>query len=371
MVVLGVLLVAMALVTLIGFGLSRKTQTAVDDSRRNLEAQWKRFEPRVAVDQARWRDDPLISPHAGGDAAELVFAHVRWESEQKAGKPAPIPETLTVKFTQDWWTRVDELDVAEVDLGWMSRLAEFGFWELEGLTSPLAKQPFVVFTEDIPNFVDAQWAAKVRLAQGLKSGDAREAAREVREFARLALTTEHLVGLMIGTAMLGIERHVYEEAVRRGQNVEGWTPVSEVDQQALKGAIWAAAAPHSLLAQAPLRDVDLPVGRCAGLREGIGGAWYLRGWVEDDMPDRYTSLTKALDASTCRLPRARAAWHGTSKAGQLPVDGSAFCTAGSDKPVENCNVPDLVVHLPFVKSSIGAIISSIAAPEWFRPYEAP
>lgn len=55
--------------------------------------------------------------------------------------------------------------------------------DLEGEGSPLVGQPFGI-TEKLPRFVDLQNLARLRLLSGLKAGDARPAAREVR--ARLS-----------------------------------------------------------------------------------------------------------------------------------------------------------------------------------------
>lgn len=368
--VLGGILVLLGAAGLIALSvLGHKGRTARREVERVLREDWARFEPRIVSDQARWTAEPLVGPHPGADAAPFLSGYVRWEEDRR---DSPIPAALSeqLRTWDDDFAHVDDAAVEELDLGWLSQLPKYGFWDLESAGSPLERAAFELWTEPLPRFADVANVAKARLLQGLKRGDARAAAAEVRELARLCLTTEVLIGNMTAVALIGHERRAHEEAVKRGQPVEGWTPFSQADQQALKRALWAAPAPVQLLATAPLAGQSLRVGRCAGLREGIGVAFSLRRFMGEELPGRYAELTEALAKSDCRLRRPRVAWSDPQAKGALPDRGSAVCTGSPGEPVVNCPVPDVVVHLPFVRGFIGNTLATIAKHDGFQFYRA-
>jgi len=365
----GLLLLLALLVGAGGWFVANTARTKLDDARARLASDWKAFEPRVVADEARWKADPLFAPHPGGDAAPVLFAHVRFE---KDGKPPPVPVELTEALKAagaDWAKRSADFEVSAIDTAWMAQLGSFGWWDVEGQGTPLERRTFEVMTEPLPVFTDLQAFAKVRLLQGLQSGSLVEAGKEVRELARLCLTNETLVGAMVGTALLGIERRAHEEAASRGLDLTGWTPISEADQASLRNLLWAAQARHTLLAPEPLANRPFAVGECTSLREGVGQALFLRGYLGDDLPERYASLAKTLETSSCRLRRARLAWSSTGPAaGELPVKGSTLCLQEPGVEPTDCAVPDGVMHLPFARAFIGRTLAVIATPDWFAKY---
>ena len=362
------ILVVLAVLAAVGilYGLTRRARGTMHEVQAKLEADARQYHARINTDEARWKNAPLLTPHTGGDAASLLFAHMRWERDKTSSGPVPERASAQLKdWGADWAKHADDLDLTGADLSWMAQLRHFGFWDLEGEGSPIRDLPWAPFTEPLPNFIDLQGLAKARLAQGLVAGSTVEAASEVRELARLCMSTENLVGEMLGVALLGIERRARDEALRRPRVVDGWTAVSEEDQQALRRVLWVAPARFSLLA-ASFADTPRPLGECAGLQESLGMAYLLRGYLYDELPDRYTSLTNALNTNSCRMRRARLAWAGDSTAGQLPVQSSALCQ--SELGEVACAVPEFVVHVPFVRGFIGSTLAVIATPDWFRLY---
>jgi hypothetical protein len=334
-----------------------------------LLAKWTALEPRVKADSERWKDDPLFQPRDGGDAAPVVFAHVRWE-KGLTRVPPPVPDELREKmwsYDGGWPEHVEELDLASADTSWLSGLSGAGYLDIEGQGSALQHAPFDPLLESLPNFIDLQNVAKVHLAKGLKAGDARPAARDIRELARLCLTTEILVGDMIGVALLGIESKVRDEAVRRGQDVSGWTAYSQEERMALRRVLWTSAAPYTMTATGSLAAWEPAVGRCTGLRESGGMAHYMRSFGEDVFAERYAVIGSAIEQSPCRLRRLREAWRTNDPSGRLPNDGSALCQAG--EPRDSCGYPAIVVHMPGMRSFMAVTLATVAAPEWFRQYE--
>ena len=367
------LLVVVALLSSVGFGYSVVHQARAKSAGITAaqDADAERYRARIEADTARWKHDPLFAPHEGGDAAALLFAHVRWEKDTV--RPDPAPPVVSAAFKTwglDWPRHAAELELSGVDLAWMSQLEHFGFWDLEGPDSPGHDLPFEPVTETIPNFVDAQLLGKLRLAQGLQSGGPVRAAAEVRQLARLCLSSESLVGEMIGVALLGIERRVHEEAVRRGLPVDGWTPISEEDQASLQRVLWVAPASFDLLASEALAARRPAIGDCAGLREGLNLAFYLDGYLREELPARYESLGRALADPRCRLRRLRAAWGLSGQKGQLPV-GAGACPPGTETAQNPaCAAPGPLGRLPLLRAYLAQMLVATATPDWFRRYRS-
>jgi hypothetical protein len=183
------------------------------------------------------------------------------------------------------------------------------------------------------------------------------------------MTTESLVGAMIGVSILTIEHRARDEAARRGHDLAGWPDVSKDDQDSLRRLLWATPAPYALAATGPLAAATPAVGRCIGLQESIALAHYLRPYLEDELPERYASLTRALETSGCRLRRARAAWQSNDPAGQLATNGRALCQQSPGQPAEVCNAPEWIGHFPFFRPFIGNTLVAIAVPDWFKKYD--
>lgn len=369
--------VGLAVLGLIGavtFGvqLNKKAGDAFSTSQRQLADDWARWAPDIVADDARWKDDPLLQPRDGGDAAPLLFAHVRWEAAADAGvRTSELPDALIASLKQwgpDWPKYAGDAGVEQLDLQWMAQLSAYGYWDLEPVGGPLDAVPFAPLTEPIPYFIDVQNFAKVRLLQGLGSGDARVAAAEVRELARLSLTAEHLVAEMIGVALLGMERKAYDESVARGLPVDGWVPVAEADQRRLKRVLWAALAPFTLAATGPVTQGEVSSGRCSALKEGLTMAHFLRGYLEERLPERYASLSKALDESPCRLRRHRAVWTKKATEGQLATSVGELCGNPTTRDDALCSAPADVIQLPFVRAYIGLNLASLSTTDWFEFY---
>lgn len=376
LVALGVVLAVVVVVFVAGGTLLvREGETKFQATQQQLAAEWARWATEIEADEARWRDDPLIAPADGGDASSLLFAHVRWD-RLDAGLASPeVPAALVKQFKEwgaDWPTHAGEAGVELLDFKWMADLPSYGYWDLEPLGGALDAVPFSPLTEPIPQFVDLLDIARARLSQGLASGHPVEAAMEVRALARLALSSEQLVGMMVGVGLLHVEHRAWEEAMTRGLDVTGWEPISEADQQRLKRIVWAANAPVSLAGNGPMIDARVNVGRCSALREGLGGAHFLRGYLQRRFAKRYEALTHALEESPCRLRRQRAVWNHPGAAGELPVSTAAFCTgAYGDSSGAFCGAPDFVVAFPFVRDFVGLNLVSIGGPDWFKPYRSP
>lgn len=346
---------------------SRETNRILGDAQGKVLADWNRFAPDITADTARWASDPLFAARDGGDAAPVLFAHLRWEGVDGGGT-TDVPEPLVDQLRSwggEFARHAGDAGESDVDVKWLSQLAQYGYWDIEPIGGPLDGHPFEPLSEPLPNFVDLGPLAKVRLMQGLTTGTHVMAGAEVRELARLCFTSENLIGEMVGVMLLNLERQAHQEAVRRGLDVTGWAPVSEEDALKLKRLLWATKGPHSPLATGQLAATEVRVGRCSSLREGMAMAHFGRRFSEGLIPERYAAWTAALAKNDCRLRRLRAAWASKTTEGQLPLDSSAHCEGDSFA----CRAPQLAPDVPFVRSYVGASLLAAGDPGWFKYYD--
>lgn len=364
---------ALLLAGLVGVGAfaAASARARVDQAREVVRSDWTRLRSAVLREQQEFQDDPLVAHRDGPDVAPILSSRLRWAlTGGRSSGVAPVPEVLRrqLETWKQWTDHVDEATLEGVELDWLSGLSSYGYWDVEADPSPVLNEPFNIFAESMPNFIDLQHVAKARLLVGLRSGDVRSAAAEVRELARLSLTTETLVGEMVGVGLLNIERAAYDEAVRRRLDVAGWTPVSEERASALRRALWSANVRTSLLAPSEVVREVLPVGQCAALREALGSAWVLRRYAAAVVPDRYEALQRELSSAPCRLLRARRAFQSAASA-EPPASHHELCAtfllnAGL------CDIPSAATSLPFVRSFIGARLLSTDPTDWLSHYRA-
>lgn len=340
-----------------------------ESASRELERNWKRWEPEIQKDLALWKDHELFQPRDGGDASKVFFEHVRW-SGFDAGLPPAVPDDVS-KALHDWnseWAKHAGPDagVEHVDVRWLAELEPFGYLDFEPVGGPPDSFGYDPASEPIPNLVDATNVVKVRLMQGLADGTHVQAAREVRQLVRLLLTSEGLVAEMVAVSFLGLERRAYDEAVARGLDVTGWEPVTPEDKQALRRLLWALKGPEQVLATPELMRFPLPIGRCSALNEGMWMAHMLRGYLEPDLKERYATYTRHLDESGCRLRRLRAAWTTRSKNGQIPVNSKALCASNPS----TCSWPEVPMVGP-VRTYVGSAAVTSGMMDVLKPYHSP
>jgi hypothetical protein len=307
----GVLAAPLLLVGTIGCG-----AVALEEERRaELQAEFEPWRADFLKDQREFADHWLFQRRPGGVDASVVLAFVAGWKGTSGGDIAGtsgVPATLRANIEawgSNWVDHVDDVDLAGVDLGWMKDLARFDFWDLEADGSPMNEVPWNWRTTPIPDFISLQTAAKVRLLQGLREAKGAEAAAEVRELARLTASTETLVGEMIGVAMIKSDVRARQMATKREQDVTSW-PISTMQEaERLRRTMWAANGLFSTVPLAPAIENDVVVGRCAALLEGGASALMVRGLMNERYLERYASLTKSINDSSCRLKNLRRAWN--------------------------------------------------------------
>lgn len=183
--------------------------------------------------------------------------------------------------------------LAGIDTSMLARVHEFDHWELTGAGSPLT--PAATWTAGdapLPQFIQLIAAAKVHLVQGARAGTLREAAKDVRQLARLCLTTESLLGAMVGLALAGQERRAHEWALAHGVDVGDWTPVDAARVERAKAVMKVSAVllgPTANEATFGRALACAEVSRCVGLSETVA----FSGGMVPLLPEPAASRMKA------------------------------------------------------------------------------
>jgi hypothetical protein len=276
---------------------------------------------------AAWTDaGPMLNPFIhldGGDSSmQTPLETASWAGvrirEQVKGPKERGPRTGE---TQIWRMKPEILP--DLDLTILQTLGEYQHWNpasppgryheyLEKAALPL------LYSSPIPNLIDFQTLVKLRLAQGLESGQMLPALQEVRHLARLTLGVEELVATMVGVALLRAERLGYTRAVELGLiQPEDWVPPSTEVLDAMRRLGLSMVVVSSGWTQpkdavAQIREaVPAPFGFCGGLRDAVV-LWNLLhpGWsglpFERDLSHEGDALrVRVAAAEECRLPLVR------------------------------------------------------------------
>jgi hypothetical protein len=265
---------------------------------------------------------PLLNHQLRVDGGSEPALSPPWWAENEAAnalrcKGAPKDERST------YLRCIDTLP--DGDLTLTQALLEYDTWSLTA-SGPLAALPDRQATEDTQgryltlNLIPIQHLAKLRIAQGMRRGDILAALAEVRHLANLSFTTDDFIGLLIGSALLGIENSGAQEALRRGLIEPGaWTPRTEEERKALRFAIEGSLAmslgraPEGALARL-LAEVPNPVGLCATFSEGAAQLRAHR-WMgahrwpgEPDLGPLVRYLDEVSASGRCDDARLMASW---------------------------------------------------------------
>ncbi len=213
----------------------------------------------------------------------------------------------------------------------------------------------------IPNLIDMQTLARLRLAQGLESGEMEPALQEVRHLAILAHSTENLIGSMIAVAILSIEKRGYDAAVARDLMAsEEWKPASDAIRSALRRAgmsmvLVVAGWTEDADALAQLTDLEIPLfGYCGAVQE----AAVLHVATSPDwtpLPfERIRSvdgslINEAIAQQNCRLQPTRTALQRSK-----PLDFQTWISGTFDKGILGSAHPLQLqlLRVPFVRGPV-------------------
>jgi hypothetical protein len=205
------------------------------------------------------------------------------------------------------------------DLSITNNLQQYRSWDIE-TASPiqaLAETAFFVSPSQVPlpEISDLLNLVKLKLIEGAIEGTMIESLNDVRQFARLLLTTENLSLMIAGLVALDYERSAYRYYVdERGLIASLWSPVDRnITRRAHRALLGGRAYLHAWtkpeLLEANFLGASLPPGFCAianeafpieySLRPALASQWPL----ERDFRPEYATLDRIFERAkkSCRL----------------------------------------------------------------------
>lgn len=347
------------------------------DRRAALAASFERHHAEFLADQEWAATLPLPPARAGDrDAGPFLNPRLRWFGRDavlaafRASIPAGTPSLAldaarTKAVPADWWAAAPS-SWEGLDFGWMAALSGFDRWDLEaGGPRPEGEPRWDPPSPDLSGVVT--WA-KLRLAKGLASGEPAAAAAEVAELARLLMSTESRIALILGVRLLTLNERARLQA---GAAPGAWSALDADAEARLRRASDASVA--YFLAGVPERYAAdagrIGFGRCAAIQEALTIEELLRPLLADAHPAEYARVARALEAApACRLGTLRRAWASAPRApGRSELCGSR---AGvSDRLA--CELEVVVMRVPPLRALYGEFMWASAAPDPFWRYANP
>ncbi|MDP6934003.1 MAG: hypothetical protein QGG40_13850 [Myxococcota bacterium] len=291
----------------------RRSQFMTTQQVDRLIADLERIEKEgVFEDMGRTRDaGEILNPTMGTDGDAGADQPPWWADSQY--------RKLLVRNETHWTSAPADLSIQDLSL--LEDLLGYDHWEASssgayGRYVQTHEHPFL-FDSAITNYVPLQYLAKLRLVQGLRTGEMLPALQEVRHLAKLVYSDEMLVASMVANALLGIERQGYEAAVERDlMDPDAWSPVPEEQTHTFRRAgmtmavVAAGWVPEGTWQR--IEDLDfIPFGLCSAVSEATYLAHLqppVSPWPLEHSP-RLDSPIPAivLQTDACRLPLVRAA----------------------------------------------------------------
>ena len=231
----------------------------------------------------------------------------------------PVQRAELLRLGNDWMEKNFRVRNFKADLTVFDLLEKFDFWDIE-IESPIADlaagKYFIPPPQlPIPDVADLLAAAKLRLMYGAFNKDATRSLMQVRELARLLMTTENIHLVLAGLAVLDEERLAYRYFVDTEMiDSTAWNPVDRNVTRRARRAILAAR--DFLQIWTPSDSIDqiylgrsLPPGFCAAVNESLPTAYALMPLLkphwpfEMDLKSNYNRMSSVFEraASVCRV----------------------------------------------------------------------
>jgi hypothetical protein len=222
---------------------------------------------------------------------------------------------------ETWADRLDQLSLPAVDTGWMDQVVEdYDCWDIYA-DSPLpALVPYQMVSSPIPKATVLIAWGRLRLLEGLKSGEGRQALETVHGLAEILLQSDQTVLSMVGVALLQDEGR----AARSLGESDGRPTFSEDEITRLQRTILGASAhygpwvPSELLA-----DTErAPVGRCSALTDAVALTQVVHSTMRVERSSQLAQIDRWLDEAPCPNSVVRRMWTqhpSTYDAGNFPL----------------------------------------------------
>jgi hypothetical protein len=370
---------------------------------------------RFLEDVRALKNHPFFTQNRGEkNAASFLADKIGWGSgENVKDKKFLIPDEITRKLVGFPDALADEDAVqkaaARLDFSWLKDLRAFGHWEFDGTGSYVSGERILPWTADLPNFIPLRNWARLHLfnghfqahgvlateppdergdqgVEGRKEGEENkesnqkqvffDAVDDVRHLAALCISTETIIGEMMGVAIL-------EEAEKA---LSLWGPkdaerlATEEDLERMKRSFFAVAAYMSPYSTAQMHAEVIKEGAgwpglCAGATEAT--AWFLPlvPMLEGRFPGHADRLTQTVseDIPGCRLKLARRFLDQFTPGTWSLRDSLQLMNQSPNSAVDGqAALPlswQIGVMIPGVPRLMGGILSEIAMPAWFGRYK--
>jgi hypothetical protein len=237
------------------------------------------------------RKAPLLHGEGGADAADFMAPRMDYEAPlDKPPGALHLPDELRSRISSygaEWPTRISAADLAGLDFGWLTELAQFDRWTV--LTAGRLREVPAgnALYYPIPNYSSLMHWAKLRLALGLRRGDAVSAAAEVRHLVKLIRSQRLLISEMVSIAMLRSDVRAREVAAAARADLTGWEAIDPVMLDSQRRASFASMYfTYPGVREETLRKAShcMP-SPCSALIEGVVAARsYGRFGARDNLP---------------------------------------------------------------------------------------
>jgi hypothetical protein len=387
---------------------SSTIQPKIDERKAEVEEYLEPFLADVKVLKAH----PFFrAERSGKNAAAFMTDKVGWATVKES--KLKLPEDLTKKLAGFPDQLKDEAALFEkiqaLDFSWLEGIQQFGHWEFDG-TGPYEEGKKVLpWTADLPNFIPLRNWARLYLLKasraapesppsagaqevpeipqpkkpdvilGEKKKEAGEgfgkAVADVRHLAFLCMSTETLIGEMIGVAML----KEVEKALAHWDSGQNEPLFTEADLERMKRSFFASSAFLSPYASAEIhqrvvKEADGFMGMCAGATEAA--AWFLP--LAPMLEERFEGHTQRLaqtlkkDISGCRQQLARRFMAQFTPESWTLRDALILLNetqgGGSNEPSDMPITWKLGMLIPGMPNLMGGILTEITMPAWFGDY---
>lgn len=275
----------------------------------------------------------------GEDAGPTLNPAVYWNPPSDFGRKTPLvlakSREFIMRYEDDWIKGRTFLERGSIkaDIGLFTGLERFKFWDLERGT-PLehlaGRGEFVMPSQmPVPDTLDLLTAVKVRLIRGSIDSQPMQALKDVRQFAKLLLSTENFQLVMTGLAALELERRAYRDYIDHDwvDNLT-WLPIDRnTAMRAARAYTATAGYLRALTRESTFKKVfangKIPPGLCAAVNEQLPLEYAYRsqltGWwpLEHEYNDGFKRLDEVFEMAKkhCRLRFLR----GLQEKGALPA----------------------------------------------------
>jgi hypothetical protein len=300
------------------------------------------------------RDPWFHTPRTEGEAGPLLNAWLPWKpaKQMPEGSPLTIPDSLPQR-NKDLlnWLEDASVDVSTVDFGWMRRLRAYDRWDLLKNAPVEPREPFELARAKLPDFSLLQLWAKLRLLQGVRSGQPLEAAEDVRHLAWLSYRTETVFGARLAAELLRLERQAHDSMQAPPPEWKPMPPrqIERLDVLALSSPAFSHISAPAEVARRARRCGEPVVTRCIALGDAAFLARFLKPVAEEDYVEEYRAFTEDLEAFPCATSLPRTVWERGVVAGG-PLEGTSFETI----PAARGSYPFLGEHMAGVLMSAGS-----------------